>query len=97
MDPESRYLMANVPAGDFVMCSLFPEGVQERSTCTPVHIEAGQDIAGIDVMLLRAVSTVAPSVDGQVVARPTLSGASFPSAAQDEVFVINAGTIDLLA
>jgi hypothetical protein len=36
-------------------------------------------------------------VDGLVVARPTLSWASFPNAAQYEVFVIDAGTTELLA
>jgi hypothetical protein len=96
-DPEGRYFMANPPAGDYVMCGLFPEGVQERSTCTPVHIEAGQDVAGIDVMLLRTVGIVAPPVDVQVVTLPTLSWASFPNAAQYEVFVIDAGTTELLA
>jgi hypothetical protein len=96
-DPEGRYFMANPPAGDYVMCGLFPEGVQERSTCTPVHIEAGQDVAGVDVMLLRTVNTVAPSMDAQVVALPTLSWQSFPNAAQYEVFVIDAGTTELLA
>jgi hypothetical protein len=95
-DPEGRYFMANPPAGDFVMCGLFPEGVQERSTCTPVHIEPGQDVAGIDVMLLRTVTAVAPSLDAQVVARPTLSWQSFPNATQYEVFVIDAGTTELL-
>jgi hypothetical protein len=95
-DPEGRYFMANPPAGDYVMCGLFPEGVQERSTCTPVHIEAGQDVAGIDVMLLRTVGIVAPPVDVLVVARPTLSWASFPNAAQYEVFVIDAGTTELV-
>ena len=96
-DPEGRYFMANPPAGDYVMCGLFPEGAQERSTCTPVHIEAGQDVAGIDVMLLRTVGIVAPPVDLLVVAQPTLSWASFPNAAQYEVFVVDAGTTELLA
>jgi hypothetical protein len=95
-DPEGRYFMANPPAGDYVMCGKFPEGVQERSTCTPVHIEAGQDVAGIDVMLLRTVGIVAPPVDVLVVALPTLSWASFPNAAQYEVFVIDAGTTELV-
>ena len=27
-DPEGRYFMANPPAGDYVMCGKFPEGVQ---------------------------------------------------------------------
>jgi hypothetical protein len=96
-DPEGRYFMANPPAGDYVMCGKFPEGAQERSTCTPVHIEAGQDVAGIDVMLARTVGIAAPPVDALVVAQPTLSWASFPNAAQYEVFVIDAGTTELLA
>ena len=96
-DPEGRYFMANPPVGDYVMCGLFPDGAQERSTCTPVHIEAGQDVAGIDVMLLRTVKAVAPSANAQVVALPTLSWESFPNAAQYEVFVIDAGTTELLA
>ena len=95
-DPEGRYFMANPPAGDYVMCGLFPDGAQERSTCTPVHIEVGQDVAGIDVMLLGTVGIVAPSVDALIVAQPTLSWASFPNAAQYEVFVIDAGTTELL-
>ena len=96
-DPEGRYFMANPPAGDYVMCGLFPDGAQEHSTCTPVHIEAGRDVVGIDVMLLRTVGIVAPPVDVLVVAQPTLSWASFPNAAQYEVFVVDAGTTELLA
>lgn len=95
-DPEGRYFMANPSAGDYVMCGLFPEGVQERSTCTPVHIEAGQDVTGIDVMLLRTVSVLSPLVDEQVSATPTLTWQRFPNAAQYEVFVIDAGTTELL-
>jgi hypothetical protein len=96
-DPEGRYFMANPPAGDYVMCGLFPEGVQERSTCTPVHIEAGQDVAGIDVMLFRTVSILSPLIDEQVSATPTLSWQRFLNATQYEVFVIDAGTTELLA
>ena len=95
-DPEGRYFMANTPAGDYVMCGLFPEGVQERSTCTPVHIEAGQDTPGIDVMLVRTVEAVSPAADEQVSATPTLSWRSFPEAVRYEVFVIDAGTTELV-
>ncbi|HSN77675.1 MAG TPA: hypothetical protein VL334_21585 [Anaerolineae bacterium] len=95
-DPEGRYLMQNTPAGDYVVCGLFPEGVQERSTCTPVHIEAGQDTPGIDVMLLRTVEIISPAADEQVSATPALSWRSFPEAVQYEVFVIDAGTTELV-
>lgn len=95
-DPEGRYLMQNTPAGDYVVCGLFPEGVQERSTCTPVHIEAGQDTPGIDVMLLRTVQIVSPAPAEQVTPTPTLSWRSFPDAVRYEVFVIDAGTTELV-
>jgi hypothetical protein len=95
-DPEGRYTLPNPPVGDYVMCGLFPEGVQERSTCTPVHIEAGQDVPGIDVMLLRTVNTIRPAVDEQVSATPRLSWQSFPEAVKYEVFVIDAGTTELV-
>lgn len=95
-DPEGRYLMQNTPAGDYVVCGLFPDGVQERSTCTPVHIEAGQDTPGIDVMLLRTVELISPAANEQVSATPTLRWQSFPEAVQYEVFVIDAGTTELL-
>jgi hypothetical protein len=95
-DPEGRYLMQNIPTGDYVVCGLFPEGVQERSTCTPAHIEAGQDRPGIDVLLLRTVQLVSPEPEAQVSATPTLIWQSFPEAVQYEVFVIDAGTTELL-
>lgn len=95
-DPEGRYLMQNTPAGDYVVCGLFPEGAQERSTCTPVHIEAGQDTPGIDVMLLRTVQLASPAAGEQVGAAPVLRWESFPGAAKYEVFVIDAGTTELL-
>lgn len=95
-DPEGRYLMQVIPTGDYVVCGLFPEGVQERSTCTPVHVEADQDTPGIDVMLLRTVQLVSPAPEEQVSAMPTLVWQSFPDAAQYEVFVIDAGTTELL-
>ncbi len=95
-DPEGRYLMQVIPTGDYVVCGLFPEGVQERSTCTPVHVEAGQDTPGIDVMLLRTVDLISPAPEEQVSATPTLRWQSFPEAVKYEVFVIDAGTTELL-
>ncbi len=96
-DPEGRYFMANPPVGDYFLCGMFPEGVQERSKCESVHIEAGQDQPGHDVMLVRSLSALAPSPNAQVVAQPTLSWASFPNAAQYNVLVIDAGTTEVLA
>jgi hypothetical protein len=95
-DPEGRYLMQNIPSGDYVVCGLFPEGVQERSTCTPVHVEADQDTPGIDVMLLRTVELISPAPEEQVSATPTLRWQSFAEAARYEVFIIDAGTTELL-
>ncbi len=95
-DPEGRYFMPNAPAGDYVMCGLFPEGVQERSTCTPVHIEAGQDTPEINVMLLRTVQTIGPAADKQVSATPSLSWNRFLGATSYELFVIDAGTTELV-
>ena len=95
-DPEGRYFMANAPAGDFVMCGLFPDGAQERSTCTPVHIEAGQDVAGIDVMLVRELPVLEPVANAQVAAVPTLAWKSYLGAAKYEVFIIDAGTTELV-
>jgi hypothetical protein len=51
-------------------------------------------MCGRDVML--RTLPVAPSTDAQVVAMPTLSWQMFPNAAQYEVFVIDAGTAELL-
>jgi hypothetical protein len=95
-DPEGRYFMSNLPAGDYALCGLFPEGVQERSKCESVHIEAGQDMPGHNVMLVRALQVTGPAVNEQVNATPTLSWQSFPNAAQYDVFVIDAGTTELL-
>jgi hypothetical protein len=95
-DPEGRYTLLNLPAGDYVMCGLFPEGVQEHSTCTPVHIEAGQDVAGIDVMLVRELSMLEPAVNAQVATVPTLAWKSYLGAAKYEVFIIDAGTTELV-
>lgn len=95
-DPVGRYYMANPPAGDYVICGVFPEGEQERSTCTPVHIEAGKDVEGIDVMLVRTLQIVSPAAEEEVSATPTLIWQSFPEAVQYEVFVIDAGTTELV-
>lgn len=88
--------MQNIPTGDYVVCGLFPEGVQERSTCTPVHVETDQDTPGIDVMLLRTVQLVSPAPEEQVSATPALSWQSFPEAMRYEVLVIDAGATELL-
>lgn len=63
---------------------------------TPTHVEASQDTPGIDAMLLRTVQMVSPALEEQVSATPTLSWQSFPEAVQYEVFVIDAGTTELL-
>jgi hypothetical protein len=95
-DPEGRYTMLNAPAGDYVMCGLFPEGVQERSTCTPVHIEAGQDVADVGVMLVRELPVLEPAADAQVAAVPTLAWKNYLGATKYEVFIIDAGTTELV-
>ena len=48
------------------------------------------------MLLLRTVETAAPPAGAQVVALPTLSWQEFPAAAQYEVFVVDAGTTELL-
>ena len=95
-DPEGRYTLLNAPVGDYVMCGLFPEGVQERSTCTPVHIEAGQDVPGIDVMLVRELPVLEPAADAQVASVPTLAWKNYLGAEKYEVFIIDAGTTELV-
>lgn len=95
-DPEGRYTLINPPAGDYVMCGLFPDGTQENSKCTPVHIEAGQDVPGIDVMLVRELSMLEPAANAPVSTMPVLRWNSFPGAARYEVFIIDAGTTELL-
>lgn len=95
-DPEGRYTLLNPPAGDYVMCGLFPDGAQEHSTCTPVHIEAGQDVAGIDVMLVRELAMLEPVAHAQVASVPTLAWQNYLGATTYEVFIIDAGTTELL-
>jgi hypothetical protein len=95
-DPEGRYFMANPPVGDYFLCGLFPEGVKERSKCESVHVEAGQDMPGHDVMLVRTLVTTGPAVDEQVTAKPTLSWQIYPNVVKYEVFVIDAGTTELI-
>ncbi len=95
-DPEGRYFMANAPAGDFVMCGLFPDGVQEHSTCTSVHIEAGQDVTDLGVMLVHKLPVLEPAANAQVAAAPTLAWKSYMGAVKYEVFIIDAGTTELV-
>jgi hypothetical protein len=95
-DPEGRYTILNPPVGDYVMCGLFPEGAQENSTCTPVHIEAGEDVAGIDVMLVHELAMLEPVANAQVAIVPTLAWKSYLGAAKYEVFIIDAGTTELV-
>lgn len=51
---------------------------------------------GHDVTLARMLYTTGPAVDEQVNAAPTLSWQNFPSAVKYEVFVIDAGTTELV-
>ena len=94
--PDGVYQMEHPPVGDYSMIGIFPDGQIDAAAYPPVVITAGQTITGIDITLEKALTLVAPAAGAQVEVTPTLRWKGMPEAAKYRVWVVDAGTTELL-
>ena len=86
----------NPPAGDFSVLGFFPDGEMDAGGWPPVSIAAGAQIHGFVVPLERRLTLLAPIAGATVAASPTLTWNATPAATNYRVWVIDAGTTEMM-
>lgn len=95
-DAQGAFNLANPPAGDFSVIGLFPDGEIDAGGWPPVSIAPGQEITGFVVPLERRLTLLSPIAGAPTSAAPMLSWRTSDEAARYRVWLIDAGTTELL-
>lgn len=95
-DSHGAFSLADPPAGDFSVIGFFPDGEMDAGGWPPVSIAPGQAIQGFIVPLERRLTLLAPIADATTGATPALSWVASPEATSYRVWVIDAGTTEIL-
>lgn len=93
---QGAFSIANPPLGDFSVVGIFPDGEVDSGGWPAVVIEPGQMISDVVVPLERALILVSPTSGEIVDASPTLAWQPADGAAQYSLWVVHAGTTELM-
>jgi len=95
-DAQGQFTLENPPSGEFVLIGVFPDGEEDEGGWPNVIIEPGQRVTGIEVPLERGLDLLEPA-SGEVLAEtPTLRWNEYSGAGHYRVWVIDAGTTEIL-
>jgi hypothetical protein len=95
-DADGTFTLTNPPFGDYIMVALWPDGTPSESPVTPVRVYAGAALTDIRVTLAKKLEWLEPAGDVITETTPTLQWNSVEGAMKYRVFVIDAGTTELL-
>jgi hypothetical protein len=95
-DAAGQFVLENVPAGDYGLVGLWPDGGANTAPVTPVQVSAGADLAGIEVYLAKELELLEPASGAEVSATPTLRWTGLPGVAVYQLWIIEAGTTELV-
>lgn len=95
-DSNGEYLLENPPLGEYGLVAGWPDGGANRAAVTPVQITTGAELTGVDVYLVRELELVEPASGATVTTTPTLRWQPFPATDRYRVWVIDAGTTELM-
>jgi hypothetical protein len=95
-DANGMFTLPNPPAGDWSVVGFFPDGEIDAGGWPPVSIAPGQAVLGFVVPLERKISLLEPIGGVTVSATPTFAWQPAPGAASYRVWVIDAGTTELV-
>jgi hypothetical protein len=95
-DANGEYTLENPPVGEYGLVAGWPDGGANRAAVTPVQITAGAELTGVDLYLARELDLIEPASGATVATTPTLRWQPFPAADHYCVWVIDAGTTELM-
>lgn len=95
-DGNGDYVLENPPVGEYGLVAGWPDGGANRAAVTPVQITAGAELTGVDVYLARELDLIEPASGATVTTTPTLRWQPFPAVDHYRVWVIDAGTTELM-
>jgi hypothetical protein len=95
-DVTGHYVLENPPVGDYTLVGIFPDGEPDQGGWTPVVISAGEALTGTNVILERELRLLEPTSGAEEIATPTLRWESFPGVTRYRVWVVDAGTTELV-
>lgn len=96
-EASGEYVLHDAPScDDCLLFAITPDGSGGRQMPTPVRLTAGQSLTGVDVYLVQDLELLEPASDAEVEPTPTLHWAALPEASGYRVFVIDAGTTELM-
>jgi len=94
-DAQGQFVLENIPAGDYTLIGIFPDGEEDSGGWPPVTIATGETITELTVPLERGLQLLEPASGAQVEASSTLRWEGFLDAARYRVWVVDAGTTEL--
>lgn len=95
-DADGRFAIVDAPAGDWVLVGVFADGEDDAGGYVPVVLADGQQIADVPVSLQRALTLTEPADGAETGTAPAFRWAAFADAAEYRLWVIDAGTTELL-
>ena len=95
-DANGMFTMPNPPVGDWSVVGIFPDGEADAGGWPPVSIGDAQQVLGFVVPIERKVTLLSPAAGAVAPASPNLSWKPAQDAASYRVWVIDAGTTELV-
>jgi hypothetical protein len=95
-DANGDFIFNNPPQGDYGLVAVWPDGGVNMAAVTPVQITAGIELTGMNVYLARELELIAPVSGAVVDVTPTLHWQAFPGADHYRVWLVDAGTTELM-
>jgi hypothetical protein len=95
-DGDGNFVLTDPPVGEYGLVAVWPDGGANRAAVTPVQITSGVVLTDVTVYLVREIDLLAPVSGAIVTEPPTLRWEAFPDTDHYRVWVIDAGTTELL-
>lgn len=95
-DSNGAYVLADVPVGEYILVAQWPDGDENPGRRTPVNVEPGAVLREVNVYLERPLHLLEPAAGAETGPAPRVVWVPFPAAVQYRVWVIDAGTTELL-
>lgn len=92
---DGRFTFAEPPAGDWTLVGIWPDGEESAGATPPANTEGGEPVDTI-IRMERRLTLDEPAAGAAVSATPALRWQSLPEATGYRVWVIDAGTTELV-
>ncbi len=91
---DGRFVFEDAPAGDWTLVAIWPDGEESAGATPPANTESGQPVDTV-IRMERALTLEEPA-GATVSPTPALRWSSLPEAAGYRVWIIDAGTTELV-